>query len=397
MISVTCVAPVNIALIKYWGKRHEDLILPVNDSISMTLSTDDLCAKTTVTASETFEQNRMWLNGDEVPFEESSRLQRCLKEVHRLALKNGNQKVPPSWKIHIASVNNFPTAAGLASSAAGYACLVYSLSRLYNIPLNEELTTVARQGSGSACRSLYGGFVQWHRGALDNGIDSVAKPIASSTHWPNMHVLILVVNDERKKTGSTKGMQQTVKTSQLIKHRVEKVVPERITQLREAIANHDFQTFAEITMKDSNQFHAVALDTYPPCVYMNDVSHRIVSFVHDYNEIMGSYHAAYTFDAGPNACLYVLEENVPSLLNAVQKVFPSDIMDSAAYLRGLAVPKLDSNPKIEASQKIKIESLDSHAKNAFRYIIHTKVGEGPRELSADNSLLFNGLPLDHKG
>ncbi|XP_017050845.1 diphosphomevalonate decarboxylase [Drosophila ficusphila] len=392
MISVTCVAPVNIALIKYWGKRHEELILPVNDSISMTLSTDELCAKTTITASETFEKNRMWLNGDEVPFEEGSRLMRCLKEVHRLALANGSQKVLPSWKIHIASVNNFPTAAGLASSAAGYACLVYSLARLYEIPLNEELTTVARQGSGSACRSLYGGFVQWHRGVLDNGSDSVAKQIAPSNHWPNMHVLILVVNDERKKTASTKGMQQAVKTSQLIKYRVDKVVPERIPKLREAIKARDFHAFAEITIKDSNQFHAIALDTYPPCVYMNDVSHRIASFVHAYNEIMGSLKAAYTFDAGPNACLYVLEENVPQLLYAVQKVFPSDSKDSPAYLRGLSVPKVDN---IEVAQKNKIDLLDVHSKNAFRYIIHTKVGEGPKELSADNSLMKNGLPSVH--
>ncbi|XP_017110962.1 diphosphomevalonate decarboxylase [Drosophila elegans] len=395
MISVTCVAPVNIALIKYWGKRHEELILPINDSISMTLSTDELCAKTTVTASETFERNRMWLNGEEVPFEEGSRLTRCLKEVHRLALINGSQKVSPSWKVHIASVNNFPTAAGLASSAAGYACLVYSLARLYDIPLDEELTTVARQGSGSACRSLYGGFVQWHRGELTNGSDSVAKPIASSKHWPNMHVLILVVNDERKKTASTKGMQQSVNTSQLIRHRADKVVPERIAQLTEAIESRDFQTFAEITMKDSNQFHAIALDTYPPCVYMNDVSHKIASFVHEYNEIMGSLHAAYTFDAGPNACLYVLEENVPELLNAVQRVFPSDSDDSATYLRGLSVPKADNIHRIGDAAKTKIDSLDVSARNAFRYIIHTKVGEGPRELNDENSLLINGLPLDN--
>eukprot|EP00099_Drosophila_melanogaster_P010985 NP_001285295.1 uncharacterized protein Dmel_CG8239, isoform B [Drosophila melanogaster] len=387
MFSVTCVAPVNIALIKYWGKRHEELILPVNDSISMTLSTDELCAKTTVTASESFETNRMWLNGEEVPFEESSRLQRCLNEVHRLAVASGSQKVPPTWKLHIASVNNFPTAAGLASSAAGYACLVYSLSRLYDIPLNEELTTVARQGSGSACRSLYGGFVQWHRGALDDGSDSVARQIAPSDHWPNMHVLILVVNDARKKTASTRGMQQAVKTSQLIKHRVDQVVPDRIIRLREAIASHDFQAFAEITMKDSNQFHAIALDTYPPCVYMNDVSHSIVSFVHDYNERMGSYHAAYTFDAGPNACLYVLAEHVPHLLSAIQKVFPNDLADGGTYLRGLPIPK------VQDAESSKLDSLDVHAKNAFRYIIHTKVGEGPKELSADNSLLINGLPL----
>ncbi|KAH8342232.1 hypothetical protein KR059_008838 [Drosophila kikkawai] len=393
MFSVTCVAPVNIALIKYWGKRHEDLILPVNDSLSMTLSTNELCAKTTITASKSFEHNRMWLNGEEVSIEESSRLTRCLKEVRRLALATGSQKVSPSWKVHIASVNNFPTAAGLASSAAGYACLVYSLARLYEIPFSDELTTVARQGSGSACRSLFGGFVQWHRGVLDNGTDSVAKQIVSSQHWPNMHVLILVVNDQRKKTASTRGMQNAVNTSTLLHHRADKVVPERINQLREAIQNRDFQTFGEITMRDSNQFHAIAMDTYPPCVYMNDVSHEIVSFVHSYNNAMGSLHAAYTFDAGPNACLYVLAEHVPQLVDAIQKVFPSDLMDSAEYLRGLPI----SPEHLETSQSNKIESLGIEPKkNSIKYIIHTEIGQGPSQLGKESSLLINGLPQNQK-
>lgn len=271
--------------------------------------------------------------------------------VRRLALATGSQKVSPSWNVHIASVNNFPTAAGLASSAAGYACLVYSLARLYDIPFSDELTAVARQGSGSACRSLLGGFVQWYRGVLPDGSDSIAKQIVSAEHWPNMRVLILVVNDQRKKTASTKGMQNSVNTSKLIHHRADKVVPERINQLKEAIRNRDFKTFGEITMRDSNQFHAIAMDTYPPCVYMNDVSHEIVSFVHAYNEKMGSLCVAYTFDAGPNACLYVLAEHVPQLVDAIQKVFPNDLMDSAEYLRGLPI----SGEILETSQKNKIE------------------------------------------
>ncbi|KAH8420213.1 hypothetical protein KR009_007315 [Drosophila setifemur] len=382
MFSVTCVAPVNIALIKYWGKRHEELILPINDSISMTLSTNELCAKTTISASEGFQNNRMWLNGEEVPFEENPRLMRCLKEVHRLALANGCKKISPSWKIEISSHNNFPTAAGLASSAAGYACLVFALARLYEIPVNDELTTVARQGSGSACRSLYGGFVQWHRGALADGSDSVAKQLVPSDHWPNMHVLILVVNDLRKKTGSTQGMQRAVKTSDLIQHRVDTVVPARVEKLREAIQKRDFNTVAEITMKDSNQFHAIALDTYPPCLYMNGVSHAIISFVHSYNELMGGSQVAYTFDAGPNACLYVLEEHIPKLMYAIQKVFPNDLLDSKEYLRGLSVPKLTTE---DIGYQNKIEQLGIEPKNSFKYIIHTKVGEGPRELKEDKS------------
>ncbi|SPP86476.1 diphosphomevalonate decarboxylase [Drosophila guanche] len=389
MFSVTCIAPVNIAIVKYWGKRHEELILPINDSISMTLGTNELCAKTTIAASEGFQHNRMWLNDDELPVEEDSRLMRCLKGVQRLALANGSQKVSLSWKVHIASRNNFPTAAGLASSAAGYACLVYSLARLYGVPINEELTTIARQGSGSACRSLYGGFVQWHSGALDDGSDSVAKPVVSAQHWPNMHVLILVVNDERKKTSSTKGMQRSMTTSQLIQHRVDKIVPERTANLKKAIEARDFPSFAEITMKDSNQFHAIALDTYPPCVYMNDVSHAIVDFVHSYNETIGEVQAAYTFDAGPNACIYVLKENVAKLLAAVQKVFPNDATESVEYLRGISVSAtVEKHPAFNGT-------LNVQAKNLLKYIIHTKVGDGPCQLSDDNSLLINGLPLSH--
>lgn len=388
MFSATCVAPVNMALIKYWGKRDEELILPINDSISMTLDANEMSANTTISASESFKQNRMWLNGDEVAFEDNARVMRCLEGVQRLALANGELKFPLSWKLHIASYNNFPTAAGLASSAAGYACLVYTLARLYELPMNEELTTIARQGSGSACRSLYGGFVHWRRGATEDGSDSNAVQLQTSDHWPNMHMLILVVNDARKKTGSTKGMQLAVQTSTLIQHRANEVVPQRIKQLTAAIKSRDFATFAEITMKESNQLHAIALDTYPPCVYMNDVSHAIVNFVHDYNEAVGSLQVAYTFDAGPNGCLYVLDEHVPRLLAAIQLAFPNDAQQSVEYLKGIPVPPLElQNGKTNGSLS------HIYPKNMLKYIIHTKIGDGPRQLSDEKSLLIDGFPL----
>ncbi|KAH8413585.1 hypothetical protein KR222_000443 [Zaprionus bogoriensis] len=388
MFSATCVAPVNMALVKYWGKRDEDLILPINDSVSMTLDANEMSAKTTICASESFKQNRMWLNGEAVAFEDNVRLMRCLSGVQRLALANGALRFPLSWKLHIASYNNFPTAAGLASSAAGYACLVYTLARLYELPLNEELTTIARQGSGSACRSLYGGFVHWQRGSAEDGSDSIAVQLQPAEHWPNMHMLILVVNDARKKTGSTKGMQLAVQTSALIAHRANEVVPRRIEQLSAAIKSRDFSTFAEITMKESNQLHAIALDTYPPCVYMNDVSHAIASFVHDYNESVGCLQAAYTFDAGPNACLYVLAEHVPRLLAAVQQAFPNDAQQSVEYLKGIPVPPLEAKHGQRNGT-----SGHSYPKNMLKYIIHTKIGEGPRQLSDEKSLLIDGLPL----
>lgn len=95
------------------------------------------------------------------------------------------------------------------------------------------------------------------------------------------------VNDASKKVSSAIGMKRAVATSDLLKHRAEIIVPLRVEEMTEAIVKKDFSKFAEITMKDSNQFHATCLDTYPPCVYMNDTSHAISELVHAYNDASG--------------------------------------------------------------------------------------------------------------
>lgn len=157
------------------------------------------------------------------------------------------------------------------------------MANLYGLE-NDDLTHIARQGSGSACRSMYGGFVHWKKGSLDNGEDSVAVQVVDEYYWPEMRVLILVVNDSKKKVSSTDGMAKTAQNSELFKHRIDKCVDLRISAVTQCILEKDFEKFAEITMKDSNQFHAVCLDSYPPLVYMNDVSHKIAMIVHKYNK-----------------------------------------------------------------------------------------------------------------
>ncbi|CAG7718072.1 unnamed protein product [Allacma fusca] len=383
---VTVVAPVNIAVIKYWGKRDENLILPLNGSISGTLSTNQMCAKTTVSFSRNFTRNRIWLNGVEETFE-NRRLINCLNEVRRRAKEQG--KISPEeleYNVHICSVNNFPTAAGLASSAAGYACLVASLSKLYQ--LDGDISSIARQGSGSACRSIYGGFVEWIAGDKNDGTDSCAVQVVDSNHWNEMRVLILVVSENKKKTGSTAGMQTSVATSELLKTRVSQVVPKRLADIKQAIYNKDFKTFADITMQDSNQFHAVCLDTYPPLVYMSEVSHAISDLIHQINEEAGKTIVAYTFDAGPNACLYLLEEHVPLVLAAVNHVFPTT-QNADTYFTGIPVT-LDSQLEKKLPKIVERTPWDP---NALRYTVHTKIGEGPKELTAADHLLgANGHP-----
>ncbi|XP_053682713.1 diphosphomevalonate decarboxylase [Sabethes cyaneus] len=371
MYSVTCVAPVNIAVIKYWGKRDEDLILPLNDSVSATLSTDHLCTRTTVTTSEIYLENKIVLNGKEESFG-NPRLLRCLEEIKKRA-QAANQCKPEmlKWNIHVKTENNFPTAAGLASSASGYACFVYALSCLYGIE-KDEISSIARLGSGSACRSLHSGFVQWQKGTLIDGSDSIAAQLADHQFWPEMRIIVLVVNDSRKKTSSTGGMSTSVKTSKLLKYRAETCVPQHTKELVEALYRKDFEIFGKVTMQDSNQFHAVCLDTYPPCVYMNDVSHAIVDMVHKFNERKGSISLAYTFDAGPNACLYLLEKDVAEVLATINQVFPNDKCSSPEYIKGIKVDTAmlpQADPYFAANER-----------NLLKYIIYTKVGEGPKRI-----------------
>ena len=373
---ITARTSVNIAVIKYWGKKDETLIIPINDSISGTLDSDDLCTTTTVAVSPSFSDDRMWLNGQEVVISENKRLVQCLSSMRsKVASSRGG--------LRICSFNNFPTAAGLASSAAGYACLVYALGNLFGITDKEELSVMARMGSGSAIRSLEGGFVQWIAGQDSN--TSIAKQIVNEDHWPEMRVLILVVNDHQKETGSTEGMKRSVQTSDLIHFRAETVVPKRVKDIKKAIIDKDFATFAKITMKDSNQFHAIAQDTYPPIRYMTDLSWDIIDLVHKFNHVWGTTAAAYTFDAGPNACIYILDTAVSSFLAAIV----GDDQDVLLHkLKG----------KLCLHKTVTLQSEMKHLSKAkigsrLKYILHTKIGKGAEVLQEGPHLLnAEGLP-----
>ncbi|XP_030060445.1 diphosphomevalonate decarboxylase [Microcaecilia unicolor] len=382
---VTCTAPVNIAVIKYWGKRNEELILPINSSLSVTLHQDQLKATTSAAVSRDFKEDRIWLNGREENINQP-RLQACLREIRRLARKRRSgleeESAPSflSYRVHICSENNFPTAAGLASSAAGYACLVYTLAVLYGV--ESELSEIARRGSGSACRSMYGGFVQWLMGERDDGKDSLAQQIAPESHWPELRVLVLVVSAERKPVGSTAGMQTSVETSPLLKHRAEAVVPDRMKEMCRAIRQRDFERFGQLTMKDSNQFHATCLDTFPPIFYLNDISRRIIHVVHRFNAHYGQTKVAYTFDAGPNAVIFCLEQTVDEFVSVLRRCFPPE-SNGELFLKGLPVGP------VTLSEELKMAMDMEPRPGGIQYIIITKPGPAP-QLVEDPSLHLLG-------
>ncbi|XP_050629684.1 diphosphomevalonate decarboxylase isoform X2 [Macaca thibetana thibetana] len=366
LAAVTCTAPVNIAVIKYWGKRDEELVLPINSSLSVTLHQDQLKTTTTAVISKDFTEDRIWLNGREEDVGQP-RLQACLREIRRLARKRRNAwdgdplSSSLSCKVHVASVNNFPTAAGLASSAAGYACLAYTLARVYGV--ESDLSEVARRGSGSACRSLYGGFVEWQMGEQTDGKDSVARQVAPESHWPELRVLILVF-------------------------RAEAVVPARMAEMTRCIRERDFPGFAQLTMKDSNQFHATCLDTFPPISYLNAVSWRIIHLVHRFNAHHGDTKVAYTFDAGPNAVIFTLDDTVAEFVAAVRHSFPPG-SNGDTFLKGLQVRPAPLSAELQAAL-----AMEPTTPGGVKYIIATQVGPGPQILDDPSAHLLgpDGLP-----
>lgn len=278
-----------------------------------------------------------------------------------------------SMHLKLVSENNFPTAAGLASSAAGFAALVRAVANLYALPATPaELSRIARQGSGSACRSLFGGYTAWEMGTSPDGSDSVAHQVAPSSHWPQMRAIILVASSEKKAVGSTAGMQATATTSPLFKTRAEVLVPQRIKEMGRAIQERDFDAFAKLTMSDSNNFHACCLDTTPPIFYMNDTSRAAVRAVETINEHAGEAVAAYTFDAGPNAVVYYLEENEKSVAGA----FRALLEDKEGWEghRGKGVRFGDARILEPAVAKMLREGIGR--------VILTGVGEGPMRVES---------------
>lgn len=309
----TCEATANIAVAKYWGKRDDKLILPTNSSLSFTMD-DQLRTRTTVMFSPKFKEDEFWLNGKKMDMKDKETAER-LQQLDVVRKKAGI-----SEKALIVSLNCFPTAAGFASSAAGLAALAVAASNAAGLKLSvQELSILARLGSGSASRSVEGGFVEWKMGDKSDGSDSVAIQIAPASHWPEIRNVVAVTNPEKKKVGSRAGMKQTIVTSSLYPARLAnngKIVEE----IKKAVLSKDFQKFGELTMRESGNMHAVMLDTWPPIMYLNDISKEIIYAVHELNSAEGKIIAAYTFDAGPNAHIYALEENVPKVLKMLKGI-----------------------------------------------------------------------------
>ena len=223
---VTARAHTNIALVKYWGKADEELIIPQNNSLSLTL--DHFYTDTTVQFDPTLTADQFTLNGQA---QETTKITKFLDIIRQMAASQLFARVE--------STNHVPTMAGLASSASAYAALALAGSKALGLDLSsKDLSRLARRGSGSACRSIYGGFVEWQKGDSDQ--TSYAVPLVENLDW-DLKMIAIVVNDKQKKIASRAGMQNVVHTSPYYSAWVKRS-KEDLLALKQAIAEKEFYT-----------------------------------------------------------------------------------------------------------------------------------------------------------
>jgi len=284
--SATAVACANIAFIKYWGNRNHDLRLPANGSISMNLAGLETRTRVIWDLERKAGQDSLAINASNVTGPGLQRAIDFLDLVRQLSGIDGNADV--------ISQNNFPAGAGIASSAAAFAALALAATKAAGLDLSgSELSHLARRGSGSACRSIPGGFVEWQVGTGDH--DSFATSIASPEHWPLVDC-VAILSTEHKPTGSTEG-HALAGTSPLQAARVADA-PRRLEICRQAIRQRDFEKLADIVELDSNLMHAVMQTSSPPLLYWLPETVAIMQAVRDWRRT--GLPVCYTIDAGPN-------------------------------------------------------------------------------------------------
>lgn len=284
MNKATAISCANIAFIKYWGRKDHALRLPLNSSISMNL--DNATTITTIEFDPALEADQVMIDGDESGDQAGRRVSEHLDRIREMA-GLGNYA-------RIASRNSFPMGVGIASSASAFAALTVAGCAAAGLELDErQLSILARIGSGSACRSIPAGFVEWFTAETSEA--SYAEQIAAPDHW-DLHDLIAIVQTEHKKVGSTKGheMAQASPFAEVRLAEAERALP----IIRRAILERDFVTFGEETEQEAIRMHAVALTSRPSVLYWSPATIRIMQAVRDWREEgLASY---FTIDAGAN-------------------------------------------------------------------------------------------------
>lgn len=292
----TAIAPSNIAFIKYWGKKDEILRLPENGSVSMCLS--GLLTTTTVEFDEKYRADEIILNGVKESLE-NNRGVRHLDRVRKLAgIKT---------KAKIVTNNNFPIGTGLSSSASGFAALSMAAAAACSLKLNEkELSILARQGSGSACRSIPSGFVEWLDGATSES--SYAYSLYPPDYW-DIADLVVIVSTEKKDVESTAG-QKLVASSPFFQNRLSRI-NEKIKLIKELMDKKRFTQFGELIEAEAFELHAVMLTSTPSLIYWTPGTLKIMKLCKTWRS--EGIEVYFTINTGQDVHLIVEKRNVETL------------------------------------------------------------------------------------
>jgi diphosphomevalonate decarboxylase len=282
-LTATALAHPNIAFIKYWGNTNDELRLPVNPSLSMNLG--DLHTITTVTFAGDFSSDELTVNEQRIAGPGLERVSTVLDLIR--------QRVGLTLPARVESSNNFPAGAGIASSASAFAALSLAGAAAAGLELDEaSLSRLARRGSGSASRSVPGGFCQWFPGSDEQ---SVATSIAPLEHW-DLRDVIVVVSQEHKAVGSTGG-HRLAPTSSLQAGRVAGVEA-RFEACRTALLACNLAGLGPIIEEDAVIMHAVMMTSHPPLYYWNAATMELMQAALQWRaEGIPVY---ITIDAGPN-------------------------------------------------------------------------------------------------
>ncbi len=301
--SIEHFAPSNIALCKYWGKRNKQLNLPMNASLSVSLG--HLGTHTRIVPID-YCADEVWLNGEQLlpsaPF--------CQRVSSFLDLF----RQPGSCYFRVTTRNSIPTAAGLASSASGFAALSKAVNDSFELNLtDEQLSVIARLGSGSACRSIFNGFVEWQMGQRADGLDSHGVSVEQC--WPGLCVGLVKVDASAKSIDSRSGMQRTVDTAHLYQSWPIQAAHD-LVKLKQAIAEQDFTLLGQTAEHNALSMHATMIASWPPLVYWQPESLATMQRIWKLRQ--EGLNCYFTMDAGPNLKLLFLNDE----LEALMRYFP---------------------------------------------------------------------------
>ncbi|HET6444583.1 MAG TPA: diphosphomevalonate decarboxylase [candidate division Zixibacteria bacterium] len=305
-MKATAIAGSNIAFIKYWGNQDDDLRIPMNGSISMTL--DAAHTTTNVEFNPNLADDSFTLNGSHVNRKATARVSKHLDHIRKIANSN--------LKAVVSSQNSFPTGAGIASSASGFAALTVAASKALRLDLTRsELGRIARLGSGSACRSIDGGFVEWHPGGSHE--DSYAVPIAPSDHWDLVDI-VAIISSEHKDYGSSTG-HTLAHSSPFYQARLGRV-GDSLAQVRQAILEKDFAALGRLIEEEAIQLHVTAMTSIPSVLYWRAGTLNVIHALRSWRKSDPFVPGYFTIDAGANVHIISERKSVPALLENLKTV-----------------------------------------------------------------------------